>query len=122
MGLIFEKGGQQWIGSDLYERNLVNYLQTCFRVLGEIGAGAPVVVALTLTNARGLGMSDPMSYIERGFRIDRETLVLPESIVQSLSVEPLQILRPMFDLVWNACGFEKSRNFDKDGNWVQRRY
>jgi len=122
VGLIFEKDGRKWIGSEVYERNLLSYLQTCFRVFGEIEASAPLVVALTLTNSRGLAMSNPMSYIEKSFLIDRETLVLPEAIVQDLSAEPFEILKPMFDLVWNACGFEKSRNFDKDGNWVRRRY
>jgi hypothetical protein len=119
-GLIFEKGGQKRIVSEIYERNLVDYLQTCFRVFGEIEASAPLVVALTLTNSRGLAMSNSMSFMETSFPIDRETLVLPEAIVQDLSADPFEILKPMFDLVWNACGFEKSRNFDKDGNWVQR--
>lgn len=121
-GLVFEKEGKKWIGSELYERNLLNYLPTCFRVFGEIEASGPVVVALTLTNARGFGMSNPMSYMETSFLIDRETLVLPEAIVQDLSVEPFEILKPMFDLVWNACGFAASRNFDNEGKWVQRWY
>jgi len=27
-------------------------------------------------------------------------------------------LKPMFDLIRNACGFPRSLNFDKDGNWI----
>jgi hypothetical protein len=121
-GLVFEKNGQRGIASERYERDLINYLQTCFRVFHELGASAPIVVALTLTNVRGLAMLNPMSYLETGFLIDRETLALPETIVQDSSIEPVKILKPMFDFVWNACGFEGSRNFDKEGNWVDRRY
>jgi hypothetical protein len=121
-GLVFEKQGTEWIASGGYERNLVNYLSTCFRVFGEIGIAGPVFVALTLTGARGLAMSNPMSYVETSSLIDRDTLVLPETVVQDLSVEPVEVLRPMFNLVWNSCGFEASRNFDKDGDWIERRY
>jgi hypothetical protein len=119
-GLVFEMEGQKWIGSELYERNLVNYLPTCFRVFGEIEASGPVVVALTLTNARGLAMSIPRAYINRSSLIDRDTLVLPETVVEDLTTEPVKVLRPMFDLVWNACGFERSRNFDGEGRWIDR--
>ncbi|MGA9670531.1 MAG: ATP-binding protein, partial [Terracidiphilus sp.] len=121
-GLFFEKEGQKWIGTEIYERNLLNYLATCFRVFREIEASGPVVVAMTLTNARGLAMSIPMAYINNSSLIDRDTLVLPETLVQDLTVEPVKVLRPMFDLIWNACGFEGSRNFDEEGNWVQRRF
>ena len=27
----------------------------------------------------------------------------------------------MFDLVWNACGYPASKNFDAGGNWITRR-
>lgn len=119
---VTEKNGQKLIASGRYERNLLNYLCTCFRVFEELGASAPIVVALTLTNARGLAMSNPMSYMETSFLIDRETLALPETVVQDPHIEPAKILKPMFDFVWNACGFEGSRNFDKEGKWVESRY
>jgi len=120
VGLVFEMEGKQWIGSELYERNLPNYLRTCFRVFGEIEAGGPVAVALTLTNARGLRMAIPMAQFNSSRLIDRDTLVLPETVVQDLAADPVKVLRPMFDLVWNACGFERTRNFDKEGNWIGR--
>jgi hypothetical protein len=121
-GVVIEKNGQKLIESWRYERNLPNYLQTCFHVFQELGASTPIVVALTLTNVRGLAMSNPMSYTGDGFLIDRDTLVLPETVVQDFSNDPFKILKPMFDFVWNACGLERSSNFDGEGNWVDRRY
>jgi hypothetical protein len=121
-GWVYEKEGKRSIASWTYERALPNYLQTCFRVFNELGVSAPIVVALTLTNARGLAMLNPMSYVEAGVLIDRDTLALPETVVQDSSVDPVKILKPMFDLVWNACGLERSRNFDNEGNWVNSPY
>ena len=54
------------------------------------------------------------------YKIDRDILQLPETIVDSYDIEPKDILRPMFDLIWNACGFKRSHNFDEAGNWIAK--
>jgi hypothetical protein len=66
-------------------------------------------------------MGDDPYALEIGQPIDRDTLTLPETVVEDLNSKPENILRPMFDLVWNACGYPRSRNFDADGNWLKRR-
>lgn len=27
------------------------------------------------------------------------------------------LMRPLFDQIWNACGWHGSINYDRDGNW-----
>lgn len=46
--------------------------------------------------------------------------MLPERIIDDLRADSATILRPMFDLVWNASGFIRSFNFDSNGKWVGR--
>jgi len=121
-GWVFQRDNQRWIASAGYEKALLDYLPVCFHVFKEIGASTPIVVALTLTNVQGLAMSIPASFILYNTLIDRQTLTLPESVVEGSPIEPVKILKPMFDLVWNACGYEVSMNFDKDGRWVGRGY
>jgi hypothetical protein len=119
-GWVIEKDGQKWIASAAYEKQLLDYLPICFRVYKEIDVSVPIVVALTLTNTRGLAMWDTSPYTIWHFRIDRDTLVLPETVVQDFSLDPVEILKPMLDLAWNACGYTESRNFDKNGEWSVR--
>jgi schlafen family protein len=102
------------------ERGLLQYLGKLLEVQKEIGVNPPVVVALTLTGTRGLGMAPDMRSFERGYVIAEDNLVLPEVVVESFSESPSKILKPLFDLVWNACGFAKSKNFDDQGNWIGR--
>ena len=114
--------GNPVIPSVAYEKYVVDYLPSCFQVLQKIGVSVPIVVALTLTNTRGVEMgSSTFGFEDSGYPIDAETLVLPEAIVQDFSTPAGEILKPMFDLVWNACGYPSSLNFDPDGNWVVRR-
>jgi len=124
--LSHEYQGKLTIPSVLYEKYIFDYLPSCFRWLEEIGSSAPVVVALTLIKTRDLVMAVDSS-LGRGFGfdishpIDRDTIILPETVVENLSMTAGKILKPMFDLVWNACGYPSSRNFDAEGNWVARR-
>lgn len=119
--LAQEYKGERTIPSVAYERYVFDYLPQCFQVLSEIGASVPVVVALTLIGTRGLRMSfDPFRF-EAGYPIDVDRLILPETIVTEFSTPVGKILKPLFDLVWNACGYPASKNFDAEGNWVVRR-
>jgi hypothetical protein len=121
--LAGEYKGKPTIPSVAYEKQVFDYLPSCFRVLQEIGASVPVVVALTLTNTRGLNMGVDRSGfgIETGYPIQADTLVLPETVVDEFSMPVGKMLKPLFDLVWNACGYASSQNFDPEGNWVVRR-
>ncbi len=118
--LAHEYHGERRIPSIAYEEVVFKYLPFCFQVLQEIGSSVPIVVALTLTNTRGLRMGVDRLGFEVGDPIDADTLILPETVVREFSTPVGKILKPMFDLVWNASGYPSSRNFDPDGNWAPR--
>jgi hypothetical protein len=113
--------GRRIIASVAYEQYIFQYLPHCFQVLQQIGASVPVVVALSLLGTRGLEMSVDRFGFEVSYPIDLDRLILPETVVYDFSMPVGQILKPMFDLVWNACGQPASKNFDAEGNWVNRR-
>jgi hypothetical protein len=117
--LADEYNGKLVIPSITYERCVFDYLPHCFRILQEIGCNAPVVVALTLIKTRGLVM-----YVDDrrlSYPVVQDMIILPETVVEDLSTPVGKILKPLFDLVWNACGYPSSKNFDTGGNWVNRR-
>ncbi len=119
--LAHEYQGKRVIPSVAYEQYVFTYLPHCFEVLQQIGANVPLVVALSLIGTRGLEMGVDRLGFEVSYPIQANTLVLPETIVQDFSMPVGKILKPLFDLVWNACGQPSSKNFDAEGNWVDRR-
>jgi len=119
--LAHEYRGRKVIPSIAYEQAVFDYLPFCFQKLQELGCAAPVVVALTLTGVKGLQMGVDSYGFDIGQPINSNVLILPEAVVEDLTVPPGKILKPMFDLVWNACGYPTSKNFDVDSNWVPRR-
>jgi hypothetical protein len=119
--LAQERNGELIIPSVSYERYVFEYLSRCFRVIQELGASPPVLVALSLLKTRGLKMSvDTLSTGESSESIGSDSVILPETIVEDLSLPVGPVLKPLFDLIWNACGLTGSKNFDADGNWINR--
>jgi Putative DNA-binding domain len=113
--------GEPTIPSIAYEQYIRDYLPLCLRILSELGVNIPVMIGLTLTQTRGLRMSGSVFDMHRGYPIEHDSIILPETIIQDLNTPVDAILKPMFDLVWNACGFPASRNYTADGQWSPRR-
>ena len=120
--LAVEHEGRLAIPNVAFEDYIMRYLPQCLRLLETLGASLPIVVAMTLTHTKGLFMGvDNYFYGDGGYSIDTETVILPETIVESFTTSAQEVLKPMFDLIWNACGFPGSANFDAEGNWINRR-
>jgi hypothetical protein len=100
-----------------FEHELLTYLQKLLPVQEELGVAPPVAVCLTLTQVKGMQMANNFGMSPE---IEEDQLVLPEAILESLSEPPGKVLKSLFDLIWNALGYEKSTNFDADGNWISR--
>lgn len=56
-------------------------------------------------------------WIDKIFPIDRDIILIPEIIIEDYEFNPPQLFKPTIDSIWNACGFERSFNYIKDGEW-----
>ena len=84
----------------------------------RLGASAPFIVWLTLLDAKGITMAlDPLWCGNDPHTIDRDTIMLPEVVLDDEHRDVPRALLPAFDALWNACGFNGSPNFDERGNW-----
>jgi len=113
------RNGKRTIPHIAVEQGILRYLTTIFSIQKELGVSPPIVVAVTLTETRGLEMASDVFSFDRGNQIIEDNLILPEMVVESFDEPPSKILRPIFDLVWNACRYAKSKKFDDHGNWIQ---
>lgn len=55
---------------------------------------------------------------ELDLTVTDNTMMLPEAVFEGDGMEPYEILRPIFDMVWNTFGFIGSLNYDDQGKWV----
>ena len=51
--------------------------------------------------------------------IKKDSLEIPHILMEKFEESPPLILKPMFDVLWNTCGWDSSPNYDDQGNWRQ---
>jgi hypothetical protein len=61
----------------------------------------------------------PLNYTEE---FDRTNLILPEVILDTLdggNDAILEVMRPVFDTIWNAANYSCSPNYCEDGKYLR---
>jgi hypothetical protein len=106
-----------------YERKIVESLKEYLSLLKEISVELPMFIFIDLLKVKGYTMAvSPEQFdIRRTNTIDREIALLPEVIIENYDDNIPQLLKPVFDSIWNACGLPRSLNFNEDGEWAPMR-
>ena len=99
-----------------YERDLIRAVDDYIRFYRKYEMPTPVLVGLSVLNVKGFRMGTSGIY-DFGRPIDRNHLILPGRLAESLDMDSASFLRPCFDQIWNACGYDRSLNYDEKGNW-----
>lgn len=123
----FAGAGDDVIQGYPFERTVIDGVARYLSVLDSIGAGLPVAVLLTLVRVeryRILGLDQLDDYRARQNpdygRLDRDRIRLPEAVFESWDADVASDMRHVFDVFWQAAGFEGSPNYDEDGVWQRR--
>jgi Putative DNA-binding domain len=116
---------QDWkyISNPGFEKQFFKIIPKYFNLLRKLNVEPPVVVALTLLDVSGFCLySGPMTSLSaHGVRpIRQRDLSLPAITVSSFDQPVEEMLRPIFDALWNSCGLKRSFNYNQDGSWLDR--
>lgn len=117
--LLEEFNGTRTIPSE-FERELLGKLQMYTSAQETIGVEPPLFMMLSLLNISNYTMGVGPGYHGRvNYPIDRDVLVIPEIVVDSFDYDRAEVMRPAFDTVWNAAGWEGSINYNGEGKRVR---
>jgi hypothetical protein len=103
---------------DVHE--LRNALGRYLTIYGMLEIEPPLFVILSLLGVYGCVLPAPRRFLDWRRVIDKNDLIVPEILIEDTSWEHHNILRPAFDTVWNAAGYEGSPHYDEEGNWNRR--
>jgi len=104
-----------------WERSILDVFPNYLKALTNLGISFPFVLSISLLNVKDFWMwvgSERDS--PNAHRVDREHLLTDEILIESDSEAADAILRPLFDQVWNACGWHGSINYNNEGKWEER--
>lgn len=107
-----------FLPTDELEKNLVKALEKYLNTLKNSNIFPPIYVGLSLLGVKYYKIHvDPWKHFEGTYPIEQDILQLPLFECSDFSCSSSEILKTSFDLIWNACGFKGSSNYDVEGNW-----
>lgn len=116
-------GNDRTISGVYVEERLIQSAKDYLQYLTTLTVPYPICLSIRVLGVHGyrLGMREtgfPMHMskteeFENTF--DRDTLVLPDVILEDSSVDVGSAFRPALDALWNASGFEGSPSYDANG-------
>lgn len=104
------------IPSVVFEKKIIEALPTLLAAEEFMGADLPILVMLSLAGVEGYTMANQSGTTEA---IDRDVLLVSEVVAEDFRANPSRLLKPVMDVIWNACGITQSPNFDIDGNYLR---
>jgi hypothetical protein len=111
----------QWFFVTPIEREVVLATGRYLKVMQAVGVTGPIFLCLSLVDVRGALLYDRAGATDLVRPpIDRDVLRLPELVVEEPVAEIPQLLRPVFDTLWQCGGLARSFNYDDTGEWKPR--
>jgi len=115
-----KKGETAFIASIAHEQDTVKAVKNYFKGYKSLGVEAPAIISMALLGCKGAYMWTELSMGSDYQPIDRDVAILPEVEVASFDEEVPSVVKPIFDAIWNACGFPRSYNYTENGTWNVR--
>lgn len=103
------------------EGALIDAIAGYLNALRNWGVTVPIAILLSLIGVKGYLVSDQAFDFDGLHPIDRDTLFLPDLLLEQEGALIGPLMRPAFDALWQASGVAQSPNFDDQGNRVRRR-
>lgn len=114
-------GDKLIIPSTAYEKALIKSFADYLSILKTLDVEPPIFIFLTLLGVKGYSMAVSSRFpFATGYTIDRDILQIPEIVIESYDISAQKVLHPIFDTVWNACGFPRDLYYNENGEWAPK--
>jgi len=120
---IFKYSSNNLIPGEYYENDIIQIVSLHLNFYRKVNITPPYVVGISFLGINGYSMKDPKSEAAMSISspIKPEDLILPAVVINDFNEDLSHLLKPAFDIVWNACGLPGSINYDQEGNWIGKK-
>ncbi len=115
-------GGPSAINGPFLEDRLLPKLPPLLQVIEVLEIEPPVLLFVTFLGVSGCTISaTPGHFIDyQPYPIDRDALLMPDVLIETLADDPRQIMKPVFDVLWNSGGKSGSPSYNELGEWTRQ--
>jgi hypothetical protein len=97
------------------ERKLIEFVSTNLELLKKLEIEPPYFVFNTITGIKGYIIKSSNWMIDNE-EIAENDIYLPEVVINDFEEDVAKVLKPAFDMVWNASGSSRSYGYDENGD------
>lgn len=100
--------GQQFLPANEIRNELCGFYSAYVSLLNaQLNIPLPYVVSLSLLNTKGLTIPENgfLSRVIRLHPVEHEDLLFDDVLVENINTPADEVMRPIFDQMWNACGY-----------------
>lgn len=97
------------------ERKLIEFINRKLILLKKLEIDPPYFIFITLIGINGCIIQSGNWIIDQE-EITENDIYLPEVIINDFEEDISKVLRPVFDMVWNASGSSRSYRYDENGD------
>lgn len=107
------------VGSGLVAKELAGLVERLQRLFRILEVPPPVSLFISLHGMRDVvfHVSQRLSLYGR-YAFDRDTIVLPEIVMQDYDSSAPGVLKPVLDALWQAAGLERCFDYAEGGRWA----
>jgi hypothetical protein len=105
-----------YIGST-FEVTRIRQVKDYLSIQQELELRPPIYVMMTLIGVKGYSLIGPAGASGQ-HDIQRDSLLLPECVVDDFDTPMETVLRPAFDMLYQCAGLSRSLSYDESGNWI----
>ena len=98
-----------------YEKRIIERVSNLLNLMKYFNIETPILIMISLLDVKGVKMIHRAC--ETSECIDRDSIILPDILLDDYAVKTEHLLRMVFDAIWQACGVDRSLNYDEHGDW-----
>ena len=113
--------GELYLSAARIEKQLIQALPPFIDALVNKEVEPPYFVFLAFLKVRGYQLATSEGFLSRSdILTDRDSLILPEVEIEQVGFDSAAVLRSLFDMLWNAFGYENCQDYDEHGVYIKR--
>ena len=107
--------GPSLVNDKMLVHRVVVTTKNVFEAYESLGVSPPLIVSVSLVGVRDLCLPREKIQSRLPLRFDRDQVLLPEVQIEDYGTPVHELLRPVFDLLWNAAGAMACPHYSDSG-------